>query len=153
MYQLLNVSGTDADSFLQGQLTQDISRLLEGSSLPAAWCTPKGRVVATMKLIRSGDSTDLLLPDAIATTFLQRISIYKLRADVQLEIRTDRQGIAIDSAAERGGGGLLGGGRGRLGGLLSAMRLHGSSFGDSGRLPPKAAPFHDRWRRWPGASP
>ena len=99
MYQLLNVSGTDADNFLQGQLTQDISCLLEESALPAAWCTPKGRVVATMKLIRSGDGIDLLLPGAIATTFLQRISIYKLRADVQLEIRTHWQGIAINSAA------------------------------------------------------
>ena len=100
MYQLLKVSGTDADSFLQGQLTQDISRLLERSALPAAWCTPKGRVVATMKLIRSGDGIDLLLPDSIATTFLQRISIYKLRANVQLDIRTDWQGIAVNSAAD-----------------------------------------------------
>ena len=100
MYQLLNVSGTDAENFLQGQLTQDISRLLEGAALPAAWCTPKGRVVATMKLIRSGDGIDLLLPDAIATTFLQRISIYKLRADVQLDIRADWQGIAVNSAAD-----------------------------------------------------
>ena len=101
MYQLLNVSGADADNFLQGQLTQDISGLQHNTALPAAWCTPKGRVVATMKLIRSKDGIDLLLPDAIAATFVQRISIYKLRADVQLEIRPGWHGVAIASASDQ----------------------------------------------------
>ncbi len=97
MYQLINVRGDDAEFFLQGQLTQDLASLTPDAALPAAWCTPKGRVVATMRLIRTDNGIGLLLPAAIAATFLQRISIYKLRADVQFNAETDWQGIAIQS--------------------------------------------------------
>lgn len=100
MYQLLNISGADADLFLQGQLTQDIERLQSDTALPAAWCTPKGRVVATMTMVRSDDGISLLLPAGIATVFLQRISIYKLRADVQLELQPDVHGMAVQTDAD-----------------------------------------------------
>jgi folate-binding protein YgfZ len=100
MYQLLNISGTDADLFLQGQLTQDIARLQSGTALPAAWCTPKGRVVATMSLLRSDDGIRLLLPAGIATTFLQRISIYKFRADVRFELQPDMAGMAVRTGVD-----------------------------------------------------
>jgi tRNA-modifying protein YgfZ len=97
MYQLINVSGRDAEVFLQGQLTQDVASLQSDQTLPAAWCTPKGRVVTTMKLARSDAGIDLLLPAEIAATFLQRISIYKLRADLQLELRPDWHTAAIQT--------------------------------------------------------
>ena len=100
MYQLLNISGADTDLFLQGQLTQDIARLQSGTALPAAWCTPKGRVVATMSLLRSDDDIRLLLPAGIATTFLQRILIYKFRADVQLELQADMEGMAVQTGPD-----------------------------------------------------
>ena len=100
MYQLLNVSGNDADPFLQGQLTQDIDHLQSDNALPAAWCTPKGRVVATMRLIRTDDGISLLLPSGIAAAFLQRISIYKLRSDVNLELQADSTGAAVQSAPD-----------------------------------------------------
>ncbi len=100
MYQLINVCGSDAEHFLQGQLTQDLATLAADAALPAAWCTPKGRVVATMRLVLSDDCICLLLPAAIATSFLQKISIYKLRADVQFETKTDWQGIALQAAAD-----------------------------------------------------
>jgi tRNA-modifying protein YgfZ len=100
MYQLINVSGRDAEVFLQGQLTQDVTCLQSDQALPAAWCTPKGRVVTTMKLIRSDAGIDLLLPAEIAATFLQRISIYKLRADLQLELRPDWHTVAIQTDAD-----------------------------------------------------
>ena len=97
MYRLLNVSGVDTDSFLQGQLTQDVRLLRPESTLPAAWCNPKGRVVATMKMIRSANGIGLLLPAGIAATILQRISIYKLRAAIQIELEADWGCIAVQS--------------------------------------------------------
>jgi folate-binding protein YgfZ len=97
MYQLISVCGNDAELFLQGQLTQDVGSLKPDAALPAAWCTPKGRVVATMRLFRSAGCIGLLLPTAVATSFLQRISIYKLRADVQFETPSDWQEVAIQS--------------------------------------------------------
>ena len=97
IYQLLNVHGDDAESFLQGQLTQDVGNLRPEIALPAAWCNPKGRVVTTMNMIRSADGIGLLLPAGIATIVVQRISIYKLRAAVKLELAADWDCIAIQS--------------------------------------------------------
>lgn len=100
IYQLLNVCGDDAEVFLQGQLTQDLVALTPDTALPAAWCTPKGRVVATMRLIRRGECIGLLLPGAIADTFVKRISIYKLRAAVQFETPADWQTVAVESESD-----------------------------------------------------
>jgi folate-binding protein YgfZ len=97
IYQLLNVHGDDAESFLQGQLTQDVGNLRPEITLPAAWCNPKGRVVTTMNMIRSADGIGLLLPAGIATTVVQRISIYKLRAAVELELEADWNCVAVQS--------------------------------------------------------
>jgi len=97
LYQLLHVSGEDADAFLQGQLTQDVEKLQAESALPAAWCNPKGRVVATMNMIRTADGIGLLLPAGIATTVLQRISIYKLRAAIEIELASDWGCVAMRS--------------------------------------------------------
>ena len=44
IYKLIRVTGSDAGEFLQGQLTQDMERVAQTGSLPAAWCNPKGRV-------------------------------------------------------------------------------------------------------------
>ena len=82
IYQLLNVHGDDAESFLQGQLTQDVGNLRPEITLPAAWCNPKGRVVTTMNMIRSADGIGLLLPAGIATTVVQ--SRRRLHPDLQL---------------------------------------------------------------------
>lgn len=85
----MTATGPDAETFLQGQLTQDLGQLDVTAALPAAWCNPKGRVVSTMRLFRRDDGFGLILPAGHAQTVLQRISIYRLRADVELQIRAD----------------------------------------------------------------
>jgi len=94
---LLYLHGDDTESFLQGQLTQDVGYLRPEITLPAAWCNPKGRVVTTMNMIRSADGIGLLLPAGIAATVAQRISIYKLRAAVEIELEADWNCVAIQS--------------------------------------------------------
>ena len=97
MYQLINLTGNDTDSFLQSQLTQDVMRLAENMALGSAWCSPKGRVVVTMTMMRSDNGIDLLLPEDIAAQFLQRISIYIMRADVKLTLASDHLDVAVQS--------------------------------------------------------
>ncbi len=54
-FAVLRVSGADATTFLQGQLTNDVSLLAPGASHYAAWCTPKGRMLANMMVCRVDD--------------------------------------------------------------------------------------------------
>jgi folate-binding protein YgfZ len=89
MYKSISIGGTDAVEFLQGQLTQDIARLQDVASLPAAWCNPKGRVVTTVRLNRGPEGIiDLLVPENMVDAVVARLTMYRLRSDVQIEPRT-----------------------------------------------------------------
>jgi len=86
VYKLIRVAGSDAGEFLQGQLTQDMERLAQTGSLPAAWCNPKGRVISLLRILMIDDGYGLVLPASVAASVCQRLTIYRLRADVSLEV-------------------------------------------------------------------
>ncbi len=86
VYKLIRVRGSDAGEFLQGQLTQDMERLAQTGSLPAAWCNPKGRVITLLRVLMTDDGYGLVLPATIAGPVCERLTVYRLRADVSLEV-------------------------------------------------------------------
>ncbi|MEM7256600.1 MAG: folate-binding protein [Pseudomonadota bacterium] len=82
---VLHVSGEDAESFLQGQFSNDVAALDDPGSQLTTWSTPKGRVLALFRLIRVGDHFLIRLPAALAETFTRRLRMYVLRAKVVIE--------------------------------------------------------------------
>ncbi|RLA27014.1 MAG: hypothetical protein DRR11_18620 [Gammaproteobacteria bacterium] len=101
LYKLITVSGADAAEFLQGQLTQDVNLLAEGQSMPAACCTPQGRVITTCRLISLNASIGMILPAEMAEPVVALFSKYRMRSDVQFDISGDEwEGIAIDRDAD-----------------------------------------------------
>ncbi len=84
-WTLLRVSGEDAASFLQGQSTCDISALADGELGCGAFCTPKGRVIATARLARWGNAFYLLLPADLASLIQKRLQMYVLRSRAGIE--------------------------------------------------------------------
>jgi folate-binding protein YgfZ len=85
---LLCVSGADALSFLQGQLTQDISALAAPVALWAGYCSPKGRLLATFLVWREHDAYWLDAAGDLAEPMLKRLSQYVLRSKVTITLRT-----------------------------------------------------------------
>ena len=83
---LIRVSGPDALDFLQGLLTQDLSRL-DGSKLGyGALLNPQGKVILDMLIWPAGDGGVILEVDpANGADLMRRLTLYKLRARVQLE--------------------------------------------------------------------
>jgi folate-binding protein YgfZ len=83
--------GADARRFLQGQLTQDTLRLepMEPSQAHAhqltGLCTPKGRLLASLQQWSIGEQ-DLahLAPSELTPALIKRLSMYVLRAKVQI---------------------------------------------------------------------
>jgi hypothetical protein len=57
-YGLISVHGKDAETFLQGQLTNDVRIVDMGHSQLTGLCNPKGRLLASFRLFRHGDSFD-----------------------------------------------------------------------------------------------
>jgi len=82
------VSGRDARSFLQGQLSNDILGLERHPGMLAASCNRQGRVLATLRLAADGDGALLVLQRALAHTLVAQLSTFVLRADVRFEDRS-----------------------------------------------------------------
>jgi hypothetical protein len=87
---LIEVTGSDAESFLQNMFTNDVSVLQHGQAQLSGLCNPKGRLLAIFLVIKQGDAFLLWLPSELIETIIQRLSMFKLRSDVVLSKVEDK---------------------------------------------------------------
>ena len=119
--RILRLSGPDARSFLQGLVTNDVTRIDQGL-VYAALLTPQGKYLADFFLLAEGDHVLLDVAAELADGLLKRLSMYRLRAKVEISVS--------DTQVSRGTGpapaGALGDPRhGDMG-----WRLYGETNGD-----------------------
>lgn len=81
---VIDVSGPDAEAFLDSQLTSDVKNIKIKSLTHSGYCNPKGRLIATPYVIRNADSFNLLIPNDLVDEFISRISRFILRAKVAI---------------------------------------------------------------------
>jgi folate-binding protein YgfZ len=82
---LVRASGADAATFLQGQLTADMTALAVGQATLAGYCSPKGRLIASFVAWRSAPDEFLLACSAdVLPATLKRLSMFVLRAKCKL---------------------------------------------------------------------
>ena len=79
-FGVIEVSGADAVSFLQSQLTNDVAGVGPDRMELAGYCTVKGRLLATFHLWRSADAVRLRLPRELVAPLIMRLSMYVLRS-------------------------------------------------------------------------
>ena len=99
---LIAVDGADAATFLQGQVTNDVRQVSATRSLLAGYCTHQGRMLATFRLLRRGDTHYLLLPHTQVELVLKRLRMYVLRSQVVLTDASEdfaALGLSGDQAA------------------------------------------------------
>ncbi len=88
---LIRVSGPDTGPFLSNLLTQDVDPHDEQGVRYAALLTPQGKVIADMLVWPdAGDGVVLEVSAERAPDLERRLSMYKLRANVNIENATDR---------------------------------------------------------------
>ncbi len=88
---LIKVAGPDWRGFLQGLVTQDVETLRAGEARFAALLTPQGRLLYDLFLIgrSSVDGGEDCLIDCqadVRDALLQRLTIYRLRAKVEITL-------------------------------------------------------------------
>ena len=83
-YSVLHVTGEDAETFLQGQLSQDVAAL-DNSWAYAGYCNPKGRLIALMQIWRLDNGFRLLLDSSLVDGVVKRLKMYVLRSKVEIE--------------------------------------------------------------------
>lgn len=104
------MSGADAISFLQSQLTNDVGRLGTDQMQLSGYCTAKGRLLATFHQWRADDAVFLRTPREIVASVVKRLSMFVLRAKVKVidasEAWTTYALLGADSARVLGDAGL-----------------------------------------------
>lgn len=98
---LLRLSGEDAVTFLQGQVTNDIKQLNGSNSQYAGYCNPKGRLIALFLAYAHEGHLYLQLDARLTEAIAKRLRMYVLRSKVVIEDvsgTTVRLGIAGKNA-------------------------------------------------------
>lgn len=82
---VLRIRGADAINFLQGQLSNDASRLQPGQVQLTGYHTPQGRAIAVLRLIAlAADDVAAILPRELVAAVAGRLKRYVLRSKVQI---------------------------------------------------------------------
>lgn len=100
---LIGATGEDAASFLHNQLTNDVEHLDAGSARLAGYCSPKGRMLASFLMWRTGEEIFLQLPRTIQPAVQKRLQMFVLRAKARLTDRANdfaTLGLAGESVAD-----------------------------------------------------
>ena len=121
--RLYRLTGADARHFLQGLITNDLKGIDSGL-VYTAMLTPQGKYIADFFLIADGDGILLDVDADIGPALVQRLTMYKLRADVQI---TD-----TDLQLRRGTGPALAGALPDPRHPALGWRAYGSEAGDDG---------------------
>ncbi|SHL82628.1 hypothetical protein SAMN05443432_10349 [Roseovarius litoreus] len=80
---ILEITGSEAQDFLQGLVTNDMRKLDQGL-VYAAMLTPQGKYIADFFLARHEEAILLDVDESLSSQLLQRLTMYKLRADVTI---------------------------------------------------------------------
>lgn len=83
---LIAVGGADWRSFLQGLITQDVETLASGEARFGALLTPQGRLLYDLFVIGRDDGAWLDVEAAHRDAILLRLTMYRLRAKVELAL-------------------------------------------------------------------
>jgi len=82
--RIIEVSGDDAAAFLQGLVSNDVSRLQKGEAVYAALLTPQGKFLHDFFLVPQGASILIDCDKDSLPDLLARLTMYKLRSKVTI---------------------------------------------------------------------
>ena len=102
-YGLIKVHGEDAESFLQNQLTNEVGNVTEATHQIAAWCSPKGRIITTLRLFKREGDYYLSLSQDMLEHVLKKLSMYVMMSKVSLEDVTEsfvHLGVSGDASGQ-----------------------------------------------------
>jgi folate-binding protein YgfZ len=89
----LALTGADAKSFLQGQVTNDVEALTPGFGCYAAFLTPKGKMLGDLRVLDTGEELVLDTERPSLQALFNMIRRFSIGYDVQLHKRTLERGL------------------------------------------------------------
>jgi len=83
---MIEVKGLDAATFLQSIITTNIDEVTSGTMRAGALLSPQGKILFDFLIGKDEDRFFIDTPSTIAETLAKRLSLYKLRAAVEITI-------------------------------------------------------------------
>lgn len=102
---LLSVTGNDAQDFLHNLITTDIAGLPEGDARPGALLTPQGKILFDFMIWRIEGGFAIEIDNAQREAFARRLTMYKLRAAVDIAM-IEAIGVTVAWDGETLAGGI-----------------------------------------------
>jgi len=137
---LIRLGGPDWRDFLQGLISNDVERLAPGEARFAALLTPQGRLLYDMFVIGAGDGCLLDVQAAQRGAMIQRLSIYRLRAKVEIAEAEGRVAALWGLGAEAAPAGWIADPR------LAELGFRGAGLGPPAGVQVVDEDAYDGWR-------
>jgi len=83
---IISIEGMDADKYLQGQMTSDISALKNNTAQITAHCNPQGRIISLGYLIKKNYKYFYIIPKETSELALKHLKKFILRAKVKIDL-------------------------------------------------------------------
>ncbi|MEF8706432.1 MAG: folate-binding protein [Candidatus Accumulibacter sp. UW27] len=83
---LIEVAGSDACLFLHQQLTSDVRHLAADRAQYSAWCTAKGRMLASFLVFHRDAGYRLQLSADLLALIVKRLQMFVLRSEVRITV-------------------------------------------------------------------
>ena len=90
---VIEISGADAGTFLQGLITNDIEQARDGAAIHAALLTPQGKILFDFLVVARDEGYLLDCRREIAAELIKRLTFYRLRANVEITDRSDAMSV------------------------------------------------------------
>ena len=91
---ILSITGEDAASFLQNQLTNDANQLSTQSDQISGYCNHKGRLLGLFQLIATNVGFLAITPSEMVEPLIKRLQMFVMRSAVTLKNLTDTDAVA-----------------------------------------------------------
>lgn len=96
---LIECGGPDARPFLHNQVTSDINHLAADAAQHSAWCSAKGRMLASFLLFRNGQDYEIQLAADLVPVIEKRLKMFVLRSKVVVaDLSASYQFIGLSGA-------------------------------------------------------
>ncbi|HXP30510.1 MAG TPA: folate-binding protein [Stellaceae bacterium] len=92
---VLEIAGADRHAFLQGLISNDVSKAAPDRAIHAALLTAQGKYLNDFFVVALGEALYLDAEAARLEELRRRLSLYKLRSKVTLAIASERFGVAV----------------------------------------------------------
>ncbi|MAX53379.1 MAG: hypothetical protein CMH22_15495 [Methylophaga sp.] len=96
---VIQVSGEEADSFLQNLLTNDIRTLTNNTAQLSGFCNPKGRLLSLFYVVKREKDFLLITATDLADSIAQRLTMFKLRSKVDISVSAELNTMGYISEA------------------------------------------------------